>query len=322
MKQLSVEIIHKCPNFCVHCSSLSSINCTSSIPTEVVLNIIDGMEKIGMEVLNISGGEPFLHEGLLEIVRYAKKKKIAVYIYTSGIILNGIEEACAIDTGTIRKLKEFNLDKVIFDLPAIDEEVYDKFMGTKGYLQYVLNSINVCISEDVFSEIHFVPTKINIDQIDKVMSFAERVGVKQVSFLGLVPHGRARQNKEELYLPKRINDQLKQKLDQMKSAHVRIGIPLQVDNNEYKCYAGRQKLCVRYDGKVFGCEAFKYIKLYDAQGKAVIPDSVFERNIEAIYYDSQYLNQEREFIARQMSCSECNEKCPVQRMMRICNCVE
>lgn len=36
MKQISIEIIQKCPNQCLHCSSLSSIECTLKIETDKV----------------------------------------------------------------------------------------------------------------------------------------------------------------------------------------------------------------------------------------------------------------------------------------------
>lgn len=36
MKQISIEIIHKCPNKCMHCSSCSDINCTLMIQTKKV----------------------------------------------------------------------------------------------------------------------------------------------------------------------------------------------------------------------------------------------------------------------------------------------
>lgn len=66
----------------MHCSSNSDINCTLKIETAEVKKIIDSASKLNTEVLNISGGEPFLHDGLLEIVHYAKSKGIKVYIYT------------------------------------------------------------------------------------------------------------------------------------------------------------------------------------------------------------------------------------------------
>lgn len=316
MKQVSVEIIHKCPNYCMHCSSFSGMTCTMKIPKEKVFEIIEGMVKIGMEVLNISGGEPFLHDGLAEIVKYAKANKIHTYIYTSGIMLNHKGNVCELEDCLLDRLKEFGADKLIFDLPSMDEKIYDVFMGTERYQRFALSSIQRSVKKGIFTEIHFVPTKINITQIDKVIDFAKEIGVDRVSFLGLVPHGRAKQNQETLYLSKEETDRLKQKLFEMASSQIRIGIPLQLDNSEYKCYAGRQKLCVKYDGKVFGCEAFKYIVLKDDQGNEIEPDSIYEKSIDEIYHNSLYLRQERDFIAEQMACSNCNEKCPVQRMMR------
>lgn len=59
MKQISIEIIHKCPNRCLHCSSNSDINCTLKIETAEVKKIINSASKLNTEVLSISGGEPF-----------------------------------------------------------------------------------------------------------------------------------------------------------------------------------------------------------------------------------------------------------------------
>lgn len=316
MKQVSVEIIHKCPNHCIHCSSFSGMDCTMKIPKEVVYGIIDGMKQIGMELLSISGGEPFLHDGLLDIVRYAKSKGIIVYIYTSGIMLNGLGQGCELENCLLTELDEAGVDRIIFDLPAIDEDVYDRFMGTNGHLKYVLNSIERTTEKGIFTEVHFVPTRINVKQIDAMLAYVEKANVNQISFLGLVPHGRAKQNSDELYIPKKENDELKRKLAEIQMDNVRIGIPLQTDNSEYQCFAGKRKLCVRYDGKVFGCEAFKYIVLYDNEGQVVEPDSIYQKSISEIYCNSLYLKAEREFVRKQMSCSDCNEKCPVQRLMR------
>lgn len=316
MKQVSVEIIHKCPNRCVHCSSFSGMECSLSIPKEKVYEIIDGMEKIGTKLLSISGGEPFLHEHLIEIVQYAKKKQLIVYIYTSGIVLGKNNEAKEIDLSMIRQLKDIGLDRLIFDLPAIDENVYDIFMGTTGYLRFVKKSIENSKLEKVFTEIHFVPTKINLLQIDKVLSYAKESEIDQVSFLGLVPHGRAKDASKDLFLDEKQNNELKHKLNNLKNGFIRIGIPLQIENNEYQCYAGREKLCVRYDGKVFGCEAFKYINLKDASGNDIAPDTIYERTLEDIFYNSLYLKEERKFVLNQMKNCNCEEKCPIQRMLR------
>ena len=296
MKQISVEIIHKCPNHCLHCSSFSSPSCKDIISTDYVCEIIDGAKRLGAKILSISGGEPFLHEGLVTIVEYAKKQGIAVYIYTSGICWSEINKSGSLQEDVLVALKKLNIDKIIFDLPAITETVYDMFMGTKGHLKYALESIEKTKEMGIISEIHFVPTKINIHEIDGLLSFAKEKKIDRVSFLGLVPHGRARENVFKLYLSSDETNVLKEKLHSLKSDFVRVGIPLQISDEEYQCYAGCGKLCVRYDGKVFGCEAFKYIQLYDDNNTPIEPDSIYNRPIDRIYYDSNYLKAERMFI--------------------------
>ena len=175
MKQISIEIIHKCPNRCFHCSSNSDINCTLKIETAEVKKIINSASKLNTEVLSISGGEPFLHDGLLEIVHYAKSKGIKVYIYTSGIILNIAGRVDSIQQELLQQLYSVAVDKIIFDLPAINEAIYNKFMGTSGYQKFVFESINKAQNIGICTEIHFVPTKINLDEIDNIVKFEREV---------------------------------------------------------------------------------------------------------------------------------------------------
>lgn len=316
MKQISIEIIHKCPNNCLHCSSYSGINCTMKIETEKVKDIIDSAVKLETEMLSISGGEPFLHEGLFDIVEYAKIKGIKVSVYTSGIIVDEFGNIENLSKNSLQKLYNIGVDKIIFDLPAIDEEVYDEFMGTKGYQKYAFKSIDDTRKMGIFTEIHFVPTKINFNQIDKMLEYVQKNDINQISFLGLVPHGRALENQPKLYLNKIDNSKLKNKLKQISTRNVRIGIPLQDLGSKYCCYAGKNKLCIRYDGKVFGCEAFKYIKLWNSEGKVIIPDTIYNSKLEDIYWNSEYLKAEQKFIAEQLKDINCQENCPVQRMIR------
>lgn len=78
----------------------------------------------------------------------------------------------------------------------------------------------------------------------------------------------------------------------------------------------KKKAKAVYDGKVFGCETFKYIQLADENNRIVKPDSIYNKSLEDIYYHSEYLKYERKFVEHQMALSGCGEKCPVQRKMR------
>ncbi len=86
VKDLCFEIIEKCPNNCKFCSSNSCITKNKIINLDDFKRVIDYFIKTGgIEELSLSGGEPFLHPDLFEMVRYAKGKGIRTVIFTSGV---------------------------------------------------------------------------------------------------------------------------------------------------------------------------------------------------------------------------------------------
>lgn len=86
VKDLCFEIIESCPNECKFCSSNSCIDKKQIISFADFKRVIDYfISQGGIEELSLSGGEPFLHPELLEMVEYAKSFGIRTVIFTSGI---------------------------------------------------------------------------------------------------------------------------------------------------------------------------------------------------------------------------------------------
>ena len=91
VKDLCFEIIEKCLNNCMFCSSNSNCNKTQIIKFEDFKRTIDYfMANGGIEELSLSGGEPFLHPELIKMVDYSKSLGIRTVIFTSGVA-NGQE---------------------------------------------------------------------------------------------------------------------------------------------------------------------------------------------------------------------------------------
>ncbi len=86
LKDLCFEVIHTCPNNCKFCSSNSSIEATKIIALDDFKRTINHFMKTGgIEEISISGGEPFLHPDLFEMVSFCKSLDIRTVIFTSGI---------------------------------------------------------------------------------------------------------------------------------------------------------------------------------------------------------------------------------------------
>lgn len=86
LKDLCFEILDKCPNNCRFCSSNSNYTGTQIVSFEDFKRVIDYfMSQGGIGELSLSGGEPFLHPELIQMVAYAKSLGIRTVIFTSGI---------------------------------------------------------------------------------------------------------------------------------------------------------------------------------------------------------------------------------------------
>lgn len=86
IKDLCFEIIQTCPNSCKFCSSNSSKDKQTFISFEQFKKVINHfINQGGIEEISISGGEPFLHPDLFNMVKFCKENKIKTVIFTSGI---------------------------------------------------------------------------------------------------------------------------------------------------------------------------------------------------------------------------------------------
>lgn len=101
LKDLCFEVIQTCPNNCKFCSSNSAPDKQRIITLEdFKRTVLYFMNQGGIEELSISGGEPFLHPDLFEMVRFCKSNGIRTVVFTSGI-----KRASAMPTETIEYIK-------------------------------------------------------------------------------------------------------------------------------------------------------------------------------------------------------------------------
>ena len=88
LKEISVEILRKCPNNCLHCSSKSNINCNEQISFEKFIEVVDSAKALDVQTICFSGGEPFIHPDIVRMIDYVHSKGLQTYIYTSGIFFD------------------------------------------------------------------------------------------------------------------------------------------------------------------------------------------------------------------------------------------
>ena len=308
LKEISIEITQQCPNYCIHCSSYSSWEQKQSMPYELICSVIKDAIELGATKICISGGEPFLHPKLSEIVDCISGLGAKCVIYTSGIYYDG-NTFQSLPLHVLMRIKE-RVEKIIINYEAADSETYDTIMGTHcgGYV-LMRQSISLAVSMGINVETHIVPMKINHQQIPLIIQQCNDLGVTRVSLLRIVRHGRVLNNDELIFLTAEEEHQLVEKTRQIatdQSMSIRFGIPFSNCSKSVSCNTGIIKLNIRYDGLVYPCEAFKNDL---PQGFITSrPESVYEKSLLEIYEESSYLKEIRQKLHDFQSVNTC-ERC-------------
>ena len=296
LSEISIEILQRCPNRCIYCSSHSNPQATHIISFEIIKNIIDDAKSIGCKTVCLSGGEPFLHPQILDIISYIAKQQLICYVYTSGIYMKD-EVYSSLPNEYIEAIRGM-VDKVIFNVEADSSTLYDQIMGTDvGGFDMMKKSINDCVSSGLVVETHVVPMQVNFKHLKSIFGMCYQLGVSKVSILRLVLQGRALENLSLVKLTGEDSREVTKLIKTLNEAYkgkVRIGLPYSDSNCRIYCKAASDKINVRYDGNVYPCEVFKDDLLNAKLGCE--PDNVWKDSFYDIYKNSPYLNVVRRRI--------------------------
>ena len=272
MNEISIEILQRCPNRCIYCSSHSNPQATHIISIEIIKRVVDDAKTLGCKTVCLSGGEPFLHPQIVEIVSYIAKQHLACYVYTSGIYMED-EIYSSLPNEYIESIRGM-VDKIIFNVEADNSALYNQIMGTDvGGFDLMKKSISDCVSSGLTVETHVVPMRINFNHLKSIFEMCYQLGVSKVSILRLVLQGRALENLPLVKLSSEENREVTKVIKTLNDA-----------------YRGK----VRYDGNVYPCEVFKDDILNSLLGCE--PDNVWNDSFYHIYQSSPYLDVVRRRI--------------------------
>lgn len=318
LREVSIEIIRRCPNNCVHCSSLSNERCSEILNYERFVSVVDDAAYLGAKIICLSGGEPFLHPEIVEMVKYVHSLGLDSYVYTSGIIFDADGRKAPLDRDVLRAIAG-KVTKLIFNIEAGTQDTYDMVMGTRGCFEKMKQSVIMANELSILTEAHFVPMKLNIHEVEKAVSLCSELNISKVSFLRLVLHGRAQENEQRIALSEEEFKQLQADLKELKkksNVNIRIGVPLSTEESCHKCEAANGKLNIRYDGNVFPCEVFKNDRM-SHRLKGLATDSIHSSSLLDIFQNSKYLQRVRK-LSQEFSCKEHYETCIGQYLINNC----
>lgn len=265
LRELKIEITNKCLLNCVHCSTGAASGLNSFLPRSAIENLIDQACNLGCHEIFFSGGEPLLHPDLGFFLEILASKGVQNKLYTTGIIK--LAPPAPISLEKLEVLKAHGLSQLAFSLYSARPDVHDSVTHIPDSFLATVTAIKNAIELDIITEIHFVAMRKLIEELPFLTRFVDKLGVRKISILRFVPHGRGKELASEL--TPTISDFRKLRkiiiaLRQEKpNIAVRLGSPFNflLLGSPTPCTTGFDRMIIDADGFAYPCDALKQVKL-------------------------------------------------------------
>lgn len=171
-------ITYKCNGDCMHCWSAKG---KEEVTIENAKKFIAQIKELNIPRVILSGGEPFLHPYLLDIVKMLKKTNSNISIYTNGSLL---------DNSMVRKLRTnlFNYDLIQVSLDGDTPETY-YLQRRRHFFERVISGIKRLVEDGINVRVHFVATPLNITSIFNTYKLSASLKVNSFVVSKVYPRG-------------------------------------------------------------------------------------------------------------------------------------
>ena len=181
---LRVSITDRCNYKCVYCRTGEVGAQYPELAIDEYFRLIQICVSLGITKVRLTGGEPLLRRGLLDLIRELARLRthdggrLELALTTNGHLLDSLA----------RPLKEAGLNRVTVSMDAVDEAVFERITRVPGSFQTVLRGVRAARAAGL------TPLKINCvllrgfndDQIEGFAEFARREDVI-VRFIEFMP---------------------------------------------------------------------------------------------------------------------------------------
>jgi len=127
-----LQITEKCNLHCAHCFVSSSSRGDSMSLKEMREIVIPKLKQCRVISVTLTGGEPFMHENIIEIVQLLKAADMSVSICTNGTIVNQAQ---------IEDLAKIGHVHLNVSLDGFRPESHGKFRGDKNAFAKTVKTI-------------------------------------------------------------------------------------------------------------------------------------------------------------------------------------
>lgn len=176
-RNVFLHILTACNLSCGHCYINKEQHGTQSLSTETMFSWIEMFaSKEKKSNIIFLGGEPTLHEGLVDGIKFAKDLGYTVTVDTNGYVFNNLLE----------KSSPKHLDYLSFSLDGPDSETNDPIRGI-GVFDICIAGIKKAIAIGYNVSLIYTVSSRNIDMLGGMVPLLRELGIKKffIQVIGL-----------------------------------------------------------------------------------------------------------------------------------------
>jgi len=188
LTDLRLSVTDRCNYRCVYCRTGTDGAQYSDLPIADYARMLRIFASLGIEKIRLTGGEPLLRAGLLDLIREASELRtlddspLDIALTTNGHLLSGLAQP----------LREAGLQRVTVSMDAVDSETFSSITRVPGSFERVRDGIRAA------QDAGLGPVKVNCvlmrgfneGQIEAFAEFSRTEGVivRFIEFMPLEEH--------------------------------------------------------------------------------------------------------------------------------------
>lgn len=313
----------KCYTDCIYCYANRKMKLESLMSLPQIISIIREAKKIGMDRIDINGGEVLLHPHY---------KEILTELITNGF-MPFVSTKVPISKDIILNIKESGLKHIQISLDSVLPDTLSKMLNINGvkYKEDITNSLSALEKEDFEITIHSILTSYNssIKEIELLLKYLS--SFSHIKKLRFSPAGFSLYKRGEFDSFKTSDKFIDDLKKYISIVHTNYKFEISVSegdvqddylldvrkqnfNNRAFCTGNTKAMVILPDGRVTICE-----ELYD-HPKFIIGD-LTKQSILEVWNSNEAINLfklQAESLSSKSACKQCNELNHCRQGLGVC----
>lgn len=170
-----LTLTNRCNLRCIYCYNDSGYARPHELSTEEWLNVVAQAHDVGVQQIDVSGGEPFCHRGALRIMQDIRRRGMLMEVATNGT-MHYTDEDIDVMRGC----------RVDISLDTADTDTYAEMTG-RPFLQRAIENITRFVHEGLTVDIKVCLTNRNFTGIAQLYTMLADIGVHSVGLASYTP---------------------------------------------------------------------------------------------------------------------------------------